>query len=117
MYLIETRFENDYQFTIKEENLVTDTFLPSGVLLTALENIVKHNQPEINSVISTTIRVENEKVKVTNTISKPKEANESFGTGLKNLKKRYELLSDKMIEIEESEKDFILTLPLLKIVD
>lgn len=117
IYLIETRFENDYQFSITEENLVTDKYLPSGVLLTALENIVKHNQPENNRVIVTTIKIENKDVKVINTISKPKEANESFGTGLKSLKKRYELLSDKMIEIEKSENEFIITLPLLKIVD
>ncbi len=117
IYLIETRFENDYQFSIQEENVVTDKYLPSGVLLTALENIVKHNQPENNRVIVTTIKIDNKDVKVINTISKPKEANESFGTGLKSLKKRYELLSDKMIEIEESENEFVITLPLLKIVD
>lgn len=116
IYLIETRFENDYQFSITEENIVKNKYLPSGVLLTALENVVKHNQPENNRVIVITIKIENKDVKVTNTISKPKAANESFGTGLKSLKKRYELLSDKMIEIEESENEFMITLPLLKIV-
>jgi len=42
---------------------------------------------------------------------------ESLGTGLKNLKKRYELLADKTIEVIESEIEFILELPLLKVID
>ncbi|TSE04203.1 sensor histidine kinase [Aquimarina algiphila] len=117
IYLIETRFENDYRFNIIEESIVKDRYLPSGVLLTALENVVKHNQPQINTPIITTILVENKTVKITNTIAKTREVNESFGTGLKSLKKRYELLSDKMIDIKQSEKVFILKLPLLTIVD
>ncbi|WP_282087224.1 sensor histidine kinase [Aquimarina algiphila] len=117
IYLIETRFENDYRFNIIEESIVKDRYLPSGVLLTALENVVKHNQPQINTPIITTILVENKTVKITNTIAKSREVNESFGTGLKSLKKRYELLSDKMIDIKQSEKVFILKLPLLTIVD
>ncbi|WP_271767882.1 sensor histidine kinase [Aquimarina algiphila] len=117
IYLIETRFENDYRFNIIEESIVKDRYLPSGVLLTALENVVKHNQPQINAPIITTILIENKTVKITNTIAKSREVNESFGTGLKSLKKRYELLSDKMIDIKQSEKVFILKLPLLTIVD
>ncbi|WP_271784748.1 sensor histidine kinase [Aquimarina algiphila] len=117
IYLIETRFENDYRFNIIEESIVKDRYLPSGVLLTALENVVKHNQPQINTPIITTILVENKTVKITNTIAKSREVNESFGTGLKSLKKRYELLSDKMIDIKQSEKVFILKLPLLTTVD
>ncbi|UZO80137.1 histidine kinase [Aquimarina sp. ERC-38] len=117
IYLIETRFENDYTFHVAEKGPIKGVYLPSGVLLSALENVVKHNEPQNNVSIVTTIAIDHKTVTITNTISNPKVVNESLGTGLQSLKKRYELLSDKMIEINSSAMHFILVLPLLKVVN
>lgn len=115
-YLIETQFENDYQFNFEVEQSCKDKYLPNGALLSALENVVKHNRPVNNISVVIMIFVNQNEMKISNTISKIA-VNESFGTGLTNLKKRYKLLSDKTIEIKQTDREFVLTLPFLKIVD
>ena len=52
----------------------------------------------------------NEKTNVTNT-------NESFGTGLENLKSRYELLSDKKVIVLNSDKKFHVSIPIIGLSD
>lgn len=116
-YLIETRFENDYSFEIIMQEKPTANYLPNGSLLTVLENVVKHNKALDGNTISTVIYISNDKVKVVNSkcINEPEP--ESFGTGLKSLNKRYQLLSDYKIQVEETEFDFTITLPLLNLVN
>jgi sensor histidine kinase YesM len=115
-YLIETRFEDDYQFIMPNNYPYKDKYLPNGALLTALENVVKHNKPLSNKPIIATIFINENEIKISNIISKNK-TNESLGTGLLNLEKRYELLSDKEVEIMQTEQEFCITLPLLTVVD
>ena len=116
-YLIETRFENDYDFEIVNQEESSTGYLPNGALLTVLENVVKHNIVSDGNAITTKIRIEKESVSVVNTVSKKEDKIESMGTGLKNLNKRYELLSDHKVQIEEAENSFTIVLPLLNLVN
>ncbi len=115
-YLIETRFGNDYDFEIIKNRQPLNNYLPNGSLLTVLENVVKHNAALDGNTISTKIFIEESIVNVLNTVSKKEEKVESMGTGLKNLKKRYQLLSDQKVQIEATENSFSITLPLLSLV-
>jgi len=116
-YLIKTRFENDYSFEITEQEKPIANYLPNGALLTTLENVVKHNTASDGNSIATRILIESNAVKISNTISKDVAKVESMGTGLKNLNKRYELLSDLKVQIEEAENRYTVILPLLNIVN
>tara|TARA_R110000744_G_scaffold9421_5_gene30173 strand:- start:9219 stop:10004 length:786 start_codon:yes stop_codon:yes gene_type:complete len=116
-YLIETRFGNDYSFEIKEKEKPKANYLPNGALLTVLENVVKHNKALHGNTICTTISIRSDSVKIVNTIHKNEVGEESTGTGLISLNKRYELLSDKKIKIEETNQNFIIWLPLLNLVN
>jgi sensor histidine kinase YesM len=115
-YLIEARFEDDYQFIIPNDYIYKGKYLPNGALLSALENVVKHNKPLRNKPIIATVFINENEIKISNIISK-NNTDESLGTGLINLKKRYELLSDKEVEVTETEQEFSLTLPLLTVVN
>lgn len=115
-YLIETRFEQDYQFNIQIKEMPKNKFLPNGSLLTVLENIIKHNQA-INGPIKTEIQVDSDYIRISNTKTMAKKSIDKFGTGLKNLKSRYLLLSNQTISILEEEKKYTISLPLLKTVD
>ena len=78
------------------------------------DKLVKESD-EIQKILATILIKEN-LIKVSNTISKSS-TKESLGTGLINLKQRYQLLSDNLIEVKHTEKEFVLTLPLLTIAD
>jgi len=117
MFLIKTRFGEDYDFKVDKKASIMDKFIPTGALQSLLENVVKHNKPKNNQAINTSILIEDNWLKVINTKSTLKTKNESFGTGLKNLKTRYQLLSDKEIQIKNSEETFEVAIPIIGLSD
>lgn len=117
MFLIKTRFGDDYDFKIDRKASIMDKFIPTGAIQSLLENVVKHNKPKNNEAINTSILIEDNWLKVINTKSTIKTKNESFGTGLKNLKTRYQLLSDKEIQIKNSEEAFEVAIPIIGLSD
>ncbi|MEM7382370.1 MAG: histidine kinase, partial [Bacteroidota bacterium] len=68
-YLIETRFENDYCFKVMEKEEPEANHLPNGSLLTALENVVKHNTAADGNTNSTQIIIEKNVVRIVNSLS------------------------------------------------
>lgn len=117
MFLIKTRFENDYDFQIDIKTTIEDKFVPTGSIQTLLENVVKHNKPQNKKTIKTIILIEDNLLKVINTKSNIHSRNESFGTGLENLKARYQLLSDKKITIINTDKEYNISIPIIKLIE
>ncbi len=116
IFLINTRFGSDYDFSIQKKTTIQDKFIPTGAIQTLLENVVKHNK-KIKNAIRTTITVEDEHIKITNTKSIVKPKNESFGTGLDNLKIRYKYLSDKEMIIVDTKNEFKVMLPIINLTE
>lgn len=114
VFLIQTRFGNDYEFTIEENISLVDKFIPTGALQALLENVVKHNKSQ-NNTIKTTITINKGWLITTNTKSKISTKEESFGTGLDNLKARYKLLSDEKIQILNTDTKFEVFIPIIKL--
>ncbi len=116
-YLIETRFGGDYRFQIKTDGKIEEKYLPHGALLTVLENVVKHNKALGDTTVQTTIEVDSSTVCVINSKTSGNPSKESLGTGLKNLDKRYRLLSDQQLRFNNKPKEFRVELPLLQLVE
>ena len=114
IYLIEERFGSAYQFEkINELNRLDDYLIPPAALQSLLENAVKHNQGSLKEPLLIYIKATEQGISVSH-LKRPKLGNvKSLGTGLKNLKARYQLLSDQEITIEDTEKYTVL-LPLIK---
>ncbi|MEM1339235.1 MAG: histidine kinase [Bacteroidota bacterium] len=116
-YLIRTRFEGDYAFTLTRCTSKKEKYLPNGALLTILENVVTHNKAIEKGTITTQIEVFDDHILICNTRgSTGIKKKASSGTGLANLKKRYHLLSEKRLEVRETDKTFSVILPLLDVV-
>lgn len=112
IYLIETRFKKDYQFHIAISQDLSGFYIPTGALQLALENVVKHNHATDNQYVEASIQFAADQICIRNNKTIKKNT-DSLGTGLKNLKARYQLLSDKQIQIEENDHSFQICLPLL----
>lgn len=113
IFLIETRFGNDYKFTIEKDAEINDKFIPTGALQALLENVVKHNKAK-DKFIQTTITIKEDWLTVNNTKSVNLNR-ESLGTGLQNLQTRYELLSDKKVDIKNANNRFVISIPIIKL--
>lgn len=96
---------------------VPDEFLNYGIpvlaLLPLIENVGVHNM--IDSEHRMNIRVhmnENKELVVSNPIFPKLFKQDTHGTGLKNLEKRFQLLMDKKIRVEKTADEFSVILPL-----
>ncbi|WP_074407420.1 MULTISPECIES: sensor histidine kinase [Aquimarina] len=115
IFLIETRFGKDYNFKITQNTTLSDKFIPTGAMQTLLENVIKHNKPRQQNNIKVTIAINEDLIIVSNTKSDFKTSEESFGTGLVNLNARYKLLSDKEITIINTELEYKISIPIIKL--
>lgn len=116
IFLIKTRFGDDYDFVIQKNTAIIDKFIPTGAIQTLLENVVKHNKKN-NNTIKTTITIDDDLLKITNIKSVIKPNNESFGTGLDNLKMRYKHLSNEKMVIVNTDEEFKVTIPIINLSD
>lgn len=91
-----------------------DYRVPPLTLQVLAENVIKHNYISTTSPMTITLDMnkENATLIFKNTLC-PKKADTISGTGLKNLKERYKLLSGKDVEIHQDEKTFSVIIPLL----
>ncbi|MFK8059886.1 MAG: sensor histidine kinase [Polaribacter sp.] len=113
IFLIQTRFGNDYEFTIEENISLTDKFVPTGAIQSLLENVVKHNKSNGKTPIKTTIKINEGWLIITNSKSEIVSKQESLGTGLENLKARYKLLSDEKIQVHNMDTKFEVFIPIV----
>lgn len=115
IFLIQTRFGNDYDFHVSKNTDFSDKFLPTGAVQALLENVAKHNKASGENTIQISIDIDEDWLTVTNQKSKLEENQDSLGTGLKNLKARYRLLSEEIPKIVESETEYKISIPIIKL--
>ncbi len=113
MQLLEMRFEDAVKFNIPE-SISNDILkiVPLSLQL-LLENAVKHNVVSSSKPLTVNIYEEGNYLIIENNIN-PKEAiGKSTKIGLQNIADRYGLISDKGVKIENNNKTFKVSLPLL----
>jgi len=109
------RFEENLIYNIKATG-TEPLFLPPLSLQLLLENAIKHNEASQENPLFIQIIREGNELWITNTLQPKKNLNEpSTGIGLANIRKRYELLSNKEIQVIQTADEFIVKLPLLKL--
>jgi LytS/YehU family sensor histidine kinase len=113
IFLIQTKFGEDYEIDLEKNTALQDQFIPTGALQVLLENVVKHNKATGNNTIKTSIQFNEGWIVISNSKSNQETNNESFGTGLENLKARYALLSDQQIQIYNTETNFDVHIPII----
>lgn len=103
------------------EGINVDSLVPINVLdkdvapLTGqllIENAIKHNITSRETPLQIKVYVEDEYLVVSNSLNR-REASYSTKTGLKNLVRRYEILTEKEIVVQYDENRFEVKVPLL----
>ena len=113
MSLLSVRFEDSIVFTSPKQLKNPQAKVVPLSLQLLLENAVKHNQVTPIKKLYITISEADGMLTVTNN-SQPKQfLRESTGVGLKNIRDRYELLTDRSVHIRENRKEFSVAIPIL----
>ncbi len=109
------RFEENLNYKVDVTHC-KDCFLPPLSLQLLLENAIKHNIASQENPLLISILQKGEELWVSNTFRPKTSQNEpSTGVGLENIRSRYRILSDRRPEIFQSEDEFLVKLPLLKL--
>ncbi len=88
--------------------------IPPFALQILVENAIKHNEFNQENPLHIKIAMNHEYLKVSNNVKPKPYLVNSTGIGLKNLSSRYRILCHRDIIIENTERDFIVKLPLIK---
>jgi len=114
--LLQIRFENAVQLKISISNEINNTSLiPPISLQLLLENAIKHNEFSDENPLVITIEVSIDQLIISNDIHKKTLRKGSSCIGLQNLNERYRLTTNHSITINDTGKQFIVSLPILKI--
>jgi len=113
MELLQMRFEDAVKFNIPTMVSNSDLKIVPLSLQLLLENAVKHNVVSSAKPLEISIFEQDGFLQIQNNIN-PKEAiGKSTKVGLRNIADRYGLITDKNVRIENNNKTFTVSLPLL----
>ncbi|MEO5561964.1 MAG: histidine kinase [Chitinophagaceae bacterium] len=115
--LLKIRFEKAVQLNISVPENCLDQFLIPPISLQVLaENAIKHNEFNEAEPLIIEMAMGEGALVINNNLRKKKLRKPSSGIGLKNLNERYGLTTNNSITIIETENNFTVSLPVLKIV-
>jgi sensor histidine kinase YesM len=110
--IYKTKFLNGFTFEI--QTMTTDYYVLSLAIQELIENIFKHNSITDLKPIKIKIYIENEFFVVKNTKNQKTEST-TTKIGLENIKRRYEILSQKSIHVVDENNFFLVYLPIIKL--
>lgn len=111
-HVMQVRFGGKLTFNI---NIGADNMgagLPVLSLLPLLENVTTHNRIDSDHRMTVDIRISDKWLVISNPVFPKISKAETNGTGLNNLKHRFELLTGRSIEVCETDNLFTVKLPL-----
>lgn len=116
IFLLKKRFDKNLQVFIDIPSEHLTHYVAPLSLQMLIENAIKHNEVSTAHPLSIYINIENKNTLVVkNNLQRKRFVEHSTKTGLENIRKRYQHLSNRPIEVITTTSNFIVTLPLLQI--
>lgn len=113
LYLMRLRHGDGIKITVDDELRNSNGKIPPASLQLLVENAIKHNAFSVDKPLMIRIVLENNRLVVRNQKQPLLSLAESTGIGQANIINRYSLLSEEKVLIENSEKIYSVSLPLL----
>jgi len=119
LFLLSSRFGQNLNVSITIPPTYAKQYgIPALSIQLLIENAIKHNIISFNKPLSIKIEIIDNELHVSNNIQLRNNiaVQESNGIGLGSINRRYELLIQKNIEIINEPDQFIVKLPLIKLI-
>jgi len=115
-YLLSLRFDKKLVFEMSVDENSKEKMIVPLTLQILIENAVKHNVISAKKPLTIAISTHsNNTLEVRNNLQPKQTSSYSSGIGLDNIRSRLEILTDRQIEVEKTEEEFIVRVPLLSI--
>ncbi len=113
-FLLKTRFGNNLAITINVGGEKMQKKVVPLSLQLLMENAIKHNIVSAERPLKIDVYAVNGTLVVSNNLQKKNQVFESTGIGLDNIRNRYRLLGDRLINVAESSNSFTVSIPLIE---
>ena len=113
MELLKMRFEDSIEFNISDKITNVEYKIVPLSLQLLLENAVKHNVINNEIPLAVNIYEENGFLVVSNNLNKKTSLSKGTKLGLNNIKERYNLITKKLVSVNQTKDEFVVKLPLL----
>ena len=114
LFLLNIRFEDSLNVELQLDETKKGMLIPMALQI-LVENAIKHNMISKQKPLNLKIESCDDVICVSNNLQLPENKPHSTGFGLENIKKRLRLLSDKGLELEQTETTFTAMLPILTV--
>jgi len=112
IFLMRTRFENSFTFTVNKISPNDQHKIIPLTLQLLIENAFKHNIATEESTLNITINIDYENITVENNIQ-PSGSADKGGIGLKYITKQYKIYA-KEVTVKHTEEMFIVKIPYIQ---
>ncbi|MEP2023938.1 MAG: histidine kinase [Reichenbachiella sp.] len=117
VYLLQMRYPENLKVNFSIDIKYEDRYIAPLTLQMLIENAIKHNVISKLDPLQIDIYVEKGEVLVVKNNLKPKNTLEkSTKTGLANIRKRYEYLGQRNIDVITSQKNYMVAVPLIEML-
>lgn len=114
IFLLEKRFADGLSIKIDIAEEFRKRYIIPASLQMLIENAIKHNIVSRNKPLHIDVHINgNDTIVVTNNLQSRESVERSGQVGLNNIKKRYMLVSNREVTVQQNETNFIVQLPLL----
>ncbi len=113
VFLLRTRFESALTISFRIHEHSRDKAIVPVTLQILIENALKHNVVDKDRPLSIRIETNDDYLVVSNNLQVRKLVETSNKQGLENLKSLYAFLTDKPVQIESSDAQFSVSVPLV----
>ena len=116
MFLIKQRFDNSYILNLVSHIAQPEQYLVIPTTLQQLiENAIKHNAALPDNPLEINISINQNEVQISNMLRPKKFPLPSTKTGLANIQKQYQLLTQKNVQVNQTSQQFLVAVPLIKL--
>lgn len=113
IYLVQLRFDQNLEMTVSIGEQSGERMIAPMTMQMLIENAIKHNIISKKKPLAIRIYDEENYLVVENNMQKKESKEYSSNVGLKNIQSRYGFLTDKRMEVIETEQLFKVKIPLI----
>lgn len=116
VHMLQIRFGDNLHFELNTDNISEDHHIVPLSLQLLVENAVKHNIISNKKPLKINIhKGKNGSLLVSNNLQPKVQKMPSTGTGLENIKSRYEMLTKQSVDIIQTQDQFTVSIPLIQV--
>jgi len=113
LYLLKIRFRDNLQVQMRIPAQYLTASIPPLTLQLLIENAIKHNIVSKDEPLLVEVDARNGYLTVRNNLQLREKSQSTTGVGLKNIRQRYDYLTDQPVNILQTQSEFVAHVPLL----